>query len=84
MTSQMAGWQFASIALIIVGFVIGKLQIFPRSGLGWGLMVMGIAFSAWGLMAPKLVGILTVAVIIALAVGAGYIAFRLLYKKDDE
>ena len=78
MTDQMAGWQWTAIACIIVGFVIGKLQIFPRSGLGWGLMVMGIGFSVWGLAAPKLVGVLTIAVIGLLVVGLVYVAYCLV------
>ena len=81
MTDQMAGWQWTAIALIIVGVVIAKLRIFPNTGLGVTLAILGLGFSVWGLLAPKLVGVLTIAVIILLAVGAGYVAWRLIKKK---
>ena len=81
MTQQMAGWQWTAIALIIVGVVIAKLRIFPNTGLGVTLAVLGLGFSVWGLLAPKLVGVLTIAVIILLAVGAGYVVWKLIKKK---
>lgn len=77
MTDQMAGWQWTAIALIIVGVVIAKLQIFPRTGLGVTLAVLGLGFSAWGLAAPKLVGMLTLIVIVFLVAGIGYVTFCL-------
>lgn len=82
MSDQMAGWQWTAIVLIIVGVVIAKLRIFPNSGLGVTLAVLGLGFSAWGLAAPKLVGMLTVIVIGLCVVGISYVAFCLITGKD--
>ena len=75
MNEQMAMFQWTSIACIIIGFIIAKLDLFPRTGLGVGLIGLGVLLSIWGLVAPKFVGVIALVATILFVVGVCYAIF---------